>query len=128
MKLASWEPGPRNCPDSRKVISSNRHDPTFSVHAVDACVLPIALCGVPVMIFLGIQCKRVLPFRRQLLMYTRNVQLEAGESPEGALCRELHEELGIGVAPTDLRPLTFASHDYDDFHLLMPVFGALARV
>lgn len=52
-------------------------------------------------------------------------QLEPGESPEGALCRELHEELRIGVAPEDLRPLTFASHTYSDFHLIMPVFGAL---
>jgi len=52
-------------------------------------------------------------------------QLEPGEAPEGALCRELHEELGIGVSPDDLRPLTFASHAYDDFHLIMPVFGAL---
>ncbi len=51
-------------------------------------------------------------------------QLEPGEAPEGALCRELHEELGIGVAPGDLRPLTFASHAYDDFHLIMPVFSA----
>jgi 8-oxo-dGTP diphosphatase len=56
------------------------------------------------------------------------VQLEPGESPEGALCRELHEELGIGVSPADLRPLTFASHGYDDFHLLMPVFGARTRL
>ena len=52
------------------------------------------------------------------------MQLEPGEAPEGALCRELHEELGIGVAPGDLRPLTFASYAYDDFHLIMPVFGA----
>ena len=38
--------------------------------------------------------------------------------------RELAEELAIAVAPVDLVPLTFASHAYDDFHLLMPVFGA----
>jgi 8-oxo-dGTP diphosphatase len=49
-------------------------------------------------------------------------KLEAGETPEGALVRELHEELGIDANPTDLAPLTFASHSYETFHLLMPVF------
>jgi 8-oxo-dGTP diphosphatase len=49
-------------------------------------------------------------------------KVEAGESPEHALIRELAEELGIGIAPADLAPLTFASHAYPDFHLLMPLF------
>jgi 8-oxo-dGTP diphosphatase len=48
---------------------------------------------------------------------------EAGESPERALVRELKEELGLAIALGDLAPLTFASHAYDDFHLLMPVFA-----
>ena len=39
-----------------------------------------------------------------------------------ALIRELAEELGIGIAPPDLTPLTFASHAYPDFHLLMPLY------
>src|SRR5436189_2445097 len=49
-------------------------------------------------------------------------KVEAGEEPEEALARELHEELGIAIATADLVPLTFASHAYPDFHLLMPVY------
>ncbi|MFO1185477.1 MAG: 8-oxo-dGTP diphosphatase MutT [Bauldia sp.] len=49
-------------------------------------------------------------------------KVEAGETPETALCRELREELGIGVETKDLAPVTFASHTYADFHLLMPLF------
>ena len=49
-------------------------------------------------------------------------KLELGESPEDALVRELEEELGIGVSNSDLMPFSFASHRYDAFHLLMPVF------
>ena len=49
-------------------------------------------------------------------------KVELGESPEHALIRELSEELGIDIAAADLAPLTFASHDYPDFHLLMPLF------
>jgi 8-oxo-dGTP diphosphatase len=45
-----------------------------------------------------------------------------GETPEAALIRELGEELGIDVAESCLAPLTFASHRYADFHLLMPLF------
>ena len=49
-------------------------------------------------------------------------KIEAGEEPEDALLRELCEELGIAIAKQDLTPLTFASHAYPDFHLLMPVY------
>ena len=49
-------------------------------------------------------------------------KVEAGETPEAALVRELHEELGIETWDSCLSPLTFASHSYDDFHLLMPLF------
>lgn len=49
-------------------------------------------------------------------------KIEAGEEPEDALLRELREELGIAIAKQDLAPLTFASHAYPDFHLLMPVY------
>ena len=49
-------------------------------------------------------------------------KVEAGESAEQALSRELAEELGIEIAADDLAPLTFASHAYSDFHLLMPLF------
>ena len=49
-------------------------------------------------------------------------KLEAGERPEEALIRELHEEIGIIVQEACLAPLTFASHAYEDFHLLMPLY------
>jgi len=49
-------------------------------------------------------------------------KLEPGERPEDALIRELREELGIAVKAACLAPLTFASHSYEDFHLLMPLF------
>jgi 8-oxo-dGTP diphosphatase len=50
-------------------------------------------------------------------------KVEKGESPEAALIRELREELGIDTWKSCLAPLTFASHAYDDFHLLMPLFA-----
>lgn len=50
-------------------------------------------------------------------------KVEAGETPEAALIRELREELGIETKESCLAPLTFASHSYDDFHLLMPLFA-----
>jgi 8-oxo-dGTP diphosphatase len=52
-------------------------------------------------------------------------KVEDHETPEQALVRELHEELGIDVAADDLEPLAFASHTYDDFHLLMPLFDCV---
>ena len=50
-------------------------------------------------------------------------KVEPGETPERALIRELEEELGINTWASCLAPLTFASHAYDDFHLLMPLFA-----
>lgn len=49
-------------------------------------------------------------------------KVEAGERPEDALIRELAEELGITVKEACLAPFTFASHSYDSFHLLMPLY------
>jgi 8-oxo-dGTP diphosphatase len=49
-------------------------------------------------------------------------KVEDGEEPEGALIRELREELGVEIAKEALSPLTFASHAYPDFHLLMSVY------
>src|ERR1700722_1177482 len=49
-------------------------------------------------------------------------KVDAGERPEAALIRELAEELGIIVKEPCLAPLTFASHAYEDFHLLMPLY------
>jgi 8-oxo-dGTP diphosphatase len=50
-------------------------------------------------------------------------KVEPGETPEAALIRELHEELGIETWQSCLAPLSFASHSYDGFHLLMPLFA-----
>jgi 8-oxo-dGTP diphosphatase len=49
-------------------------------------------------------------------------KVEEGETPEATLIRELREELGIAVRADCLAPLTFASHDYETFHLLMPLY------
>ena len=49
-------------------------------------------------------------------------KIEDGERPELSLIRELKEELGITVSEACLAPLTFASHSYPDFHLLMPLY------
>jgi 8-oxo-dGTP diphosphatase len=50
-------------------------------------------------------------------------KVEPGETPEEALIRELQEELGINTWKSCLAPLTFASHNYPEFHLLMPLFA-----
>ena len=50
-------------------------------------------------------------------------KVEDGENPEDALIRELNEELGIDTWGSCLAPLSFASHSYKDFHLLMPLFA-----
>lgn len=49
-------------------------------------------------------------------------KIEQGESPEQALIRELNEELGIDTSANCLAPFTFASHAYENFHLLMPLY------
>ncbi len=49
-------------------------------------------------------------------------KVEAGETPEAALIRELHEELGIDTEASCLAPATFASHTYEDFHLLLMLY------
>ncbi|MBV6657830.1 MAG: 8-oxo-dGTP diphosphatase MutT [Devosiaceae bacterium] len=49
-------------------------------------------------------------------------KVEPGERPEACLIRELREELGVETQTACLAPLTFASHGYDDFHLLMPLY------
>lgn len=50
-------------------------------------------------------------------------KIESGETPESALIRELKEEIGIDTSLSCLSPLTFASHAYEDFHLMMPLYA-----
>ncbi len=50
-------------------------------------------------------------------------KIDPGETPEYALMRELEEELGIETRPCCFSPVAFASHSYDDFHMLMPLFA-----
>lgn len=50
-------------------------------------------------------------------------KIDPGETPEVALARELREELTLICKPDDFQPITFASHSYEDFHLLMPLYG-----
>jgi 8-oxo-dGTP diphosphatase len=49
-------------------------------------------------------------------------KVEPGETPEAALIRELHEELGVQTQTACLAPVSFASHSYENFHLLMPLY------
>jgi 8-oxo-dGTP diphosphatase len=49
-------------------------------------------------------------------------KVEDGERPEQSLIREIKEELGVAISKDCLAPLTFASHAYPDFHLLMPLY------
>ena len=49
-------------------------------------------------------------------------KIHGGETPEAALIREMNEELAIDTVESCLAPLTFASHEYEDFHLLMPLY------
>ncbi|WDR04701.1 (deoxy)nucleoside triphosphate pyrophosphohydrolase [Devosia rhodophyticola] len=50
-------------------------------------------------------------------------KVEIGETPEAAIIRELEEELGISTKSACLAPVSFASHNYDNFHLLMPLYA-----
>src|SRR5450631_1673274 len=104
-RLAAWPEGP--------ILQSIRRMAHINVILVVACALVDA-------------DKRVLIARRPPgktmagLWEFPGGKVEPGERPEATLIRELHEEIGITVQEACLAPLTFASHAYDDFHLLLP--------
>jgi 8-oxo-dGTP diphosphatase len=101
---------------------------------VDAPLDPVSAAGQPFRLILVAACALIDSDGRVLLAQRPpgkpmaglwefpGGKIEPGESPEGSLLRELNEELGIVVNETCLAPLSFASHRYADFHLLMPLY------
>ena len=70
----------------------------------------------------GGNCSRKATTSASTLLRVIGGKVEADETPEDAIIRELEEELGIATKTACLAPLSFASHNYESFHLLMPLF------
>ncbi len=119
MSILAWA-RPRKAFDLRSDASLHRHQRRLSVVTKVVLVSAVALIDVDGRVLLAQR-----PEGRSLagLWEFPGGKVEPGESPEAALIRELHEELGIDTWKSCLAPLTFASHAYEDFHLLMPVFA-----
>ena len=93
--------------------------------AADSPALPMVLVSAVVLVDADgrvLLAKRPEGKRMAGLWEFPGGKVEPGETPEAALIRELGEELGIDTAESCLAPLSFASHAYDDFHLLMLVY------
>ncbi|WP_421991896.1 bifunctional GNAT family N-acetyltransferase/(deoxy)nucleoside triphosphate pyrophosphohydrolase [Roseococcus sp.] len=117
-------------PGSQQFLSRNRHMPVVMFRRVAGPPPPPA----PKPILLVVACALVDPEGRILLAQRPEGKslaglwefpggkLDEGETPEAALIRELREELGIETRESCLSPLFFASHSYEKFHLLMPLF------
>jgi 8-oxo-dGTP diphosphatase len=91
-------------------------------HSTGKCLLLVAACALVDADGRVLLAQR--PEGKQLagLWEFPGGKVEPGETPEQCLIRELHEEIGIETEIPCLAPLSFASHSYDDFHLLMPLF------
>lgn len=122
---------PPTAPKSNSELGS-QGDPAFGEDGCWSEDLPSPPIGLPIVTVVAVALldadNRILLARRPAgkkmagLWEFPGGKIEAGETPEAALVRELQEELGVDIRTSCLAPLAFASHSYEDFHLLMPLY------